>query len=77
MPRRINRLVKRVGIKDEVCMTGGVAKNAAVVRASEKVIGREVAKLAIDPQIVGSLGAALFARDRHATLAANGGSDAS
>ena len=65
---RINRLVSKVGIEDEVCVTGGVAKNTAVVKALERVIGREVCELAIDPQIVGALGAALFARERCANI---------
>ena len=65
---RVNRLVAKVGIENEVCVTGGVAKNAAVVKALEKVIGRQVRDLGIDPQIVGALGAALFAKNRYARL---------
>ncbi len=63
---RVNRLVKRVGVEANVCITGGVAKNEAVVQATENVLGHEVSPLRIDPQIVGALGAALFARERHA-----------
>ncbi|MBI5506481.1 MAG: 2-hydroxyglutaryl-CoA dehydratase [Deltaproteobacteria bacterium] len=62
---RVNRLVKRVGVEDRVCITGGVAKNAAVVRATEKVLGHEICPLRVDPQIVGALGAALLARERY------------
>jgi len=61
---RINRLVKRVGVEDRVCITGGVAKNEGVVRATAKVLGHEICPLRVDPQIVGALGAALFARER-------------
>ncbi len=57
-----------VGIADEVCVTGGVAKNPAVVKALEKVTERKVNALAVDPQIVGALGAAIFARERYANL---------
>jgi len=67
---RLNRLVKRVGVEDRLCITGGVAKNVAVVRATEKVLGHDICSLRIDPQIVGALGAALFARERHAKLEA-------
>ncbi len=63
---RVNRLVKRVGVESEVCITGGVAKNQAVVKACEKIVGHEMCSLGIDPQIVGALGAALFARERRA-----------
>ncbi len=59
---RINRLVNKVGIEDRVCITGGVAKNPAVVKALEKVLGRLVADIGVDPQIIGAIGAALFAR---------------
>ncbi len=65
---RVNRLVAKVGIEDEVCVTGGVAKNAAVVKALERVIGRQVCDLGVDPQIVGALGAALFAKERYSKL---------
>ncbi len=67
---RVNRLVAKVGIEDEVCVTGGVAKNTAVVQALEGVLGRRVCELGVDPQIVGALGAALLARERHAKLQA-------
>ncbi len=68
---RVNRLVGKVGLEDEVCITGGVAKNTAVVKALERVIGREVCDLGIDPQIVGALGAALFAKERYAKVNAS------
>jgi predicted CoA-substrate-specific enzyme activase len=59
---RILGMVNRVGIEEEVTLTGGVAKNQGVVRALE---GRLGVKLFIppEPQIVGALGAALLARD--------------
>ena len=63
MAERIGRLAGRIGVEDRVCMTGGVAKNAGVVRALERTLGRETVKMCVDPQIVGALGAALFARD--------------
>lgn len=60
---RINRLVNKVGAEDQVCITGGVAKNQAVVKALGDVLGRKVAEIGVDPQIIGALGAALFARE--------------
>jgi activator of 2-hydroxyglutaryl-CoA dehydratase len=59
---RILGLVNRVGIEEEVTLTGGVAKNQGVVCALEERLG---AKLFIppEPQIIGALGAALLARD--------------
>jgi len=63
---RVSRLVAKVGLEQSVCVTGGVAKNAAVVRALQEVLGVEVCGLSVDPQIAGALGAALFARERWA-----------
>jgi len=62
---RVNRLLSKIGIEDKLCVTGGVAKNASVVRALEKVTDRGICDLGVDPQIVGALGAAIFARERH------------
>jgi predicted CoA-substrate-specific enzyme activase len=65
MAERIAKMSKRVGIRSEVVMTGGVAKNQAVVKSLQEVLGMEFSDLKdIDPQIVGALGAALFAAER-------------
>jgi (R)-2-hydroxyacyl-CoA dehydratese activating ATPase len=59
---RIMGMAQRVGIEEEVTLTGGVAKNKGVVQALEE---RLKVKLFIppEPQIIGALGAALIARD--------------
>jgi predicted CoA-substrate-specific enzyme activase len=59
---RILGLVRRVGVEEEVTLTGGVAKNEGVVRALEE---RLALKLFVppEPQIIGALGAALLARE--------------
>jgi predicted CoA-substrate-specific enzyme activase len=59
---RIVGLVHRVGIEEEVALTGGVAKNEGVVHALEERLG---VKLFVppEPQIIGALGAALVALD--------------
>ncbi len=59
---RTRALAQRVGVSPEVTMTGGVAKNLGVVRALEKLLGHTF-NIPDEPQIVGALGAALFARD--------------
>jgi (R)-2-hydroxyacyl-CoA dehydratese activating ATPase len=65
MAERISKLVRRVGIKEGVAITGGVAKNFAVVQSLIEVLGVEFVSLGeVDPQIVGALGAALFAKER-------------
>ncbi len=63
---RVNKLVARVGVEDDVCLTGGVAKNPAVVVSLGKVLDKKLIPLSVDPQIVGALGAAVLARECHA-----------
>jgi predicted CoA-substrate-specific enzyme activase len=53
-------LAYRAGIKDDIAMCGGVARNAGVVDAIEKELGRTVT-VAPNPQLTGALGAALLA----------------
>ena len=65
MAERIAKMSKRVGVRSETVMTGGVAKNQAVLRSLETVLGIEFCPIDVDPQIIGALGAALFARERH------------
>lgn len=57
---RMKGLVAQLGVKPVVMMTGGVAKNQGVVYYLEKVLGEKI-YLAEDPQIIGAIGAALFA----------------
>jgi predicted CoA-substrate-specific enzyme activase len=65
MAERLSKMTKKVGIAKQVTITGGVAKNPGVVKSLEDVLGIEIVPLdAVDPQIVGALGAALFARER-------------
>ncbi len=62
--RRTAGLVTRVGVADRVLMTGGVAKNKGVVSLLSDQIGHPI-QVPEEPQIVGALGAALFARETH------------
>jgi predicted CoA-substrate-specific enzyme activase len=59
---RIWNMVKAVGIHGEVVMSGGVAKNKGVVALLEEKLGAPVL-IHEEPQIVGALGAALFAKE--------------
>ena len=61
--RRIKALATRVGLHERVCITGGGSKNAGLVAMLERDLDVRFQPLAADPQIVGALGAALFARD--------------
>jgi predicted CoA-substrate-specific enzyme activase len=60
--KRVAGLGSRVGMKPGVAMTGGVALNKGVVDALEKEIGEKIV-VAENPQLMGALGAALFASE--------------
>jgi predicted CoA-substrate-specific enzyme activase len=60
---RVYSLLRGVGIEPELAVTGGIGKNRAVVQELEKRLGMKVL-IPEEPQIVGALGAALFARDK-------------
>jgi (R)-2-hydroxyacyl-CoA dehydratese activating ATPase len=53
-------LARRGGIEPDVVMSGGVAQNEGVVRAISAALNQKVI-VAPNPQIMGALGAALFA----------------
>jgi len=63
LTNRIAVLVNRVGLTEPVVATGGVAKNAGVIRALENRLGVPITRLpyGADPQIIGALGAAVVA----------------
>ncbi|MHA1913157.1 MAG: acyl-CoA dehydratase activase [Promethearchaeota archaeon] len=60
---RIMSLVYRVGLEEDLTITGGVAKNVGVVAYLEKRLGVQSIKLPIDPQLIGAMGAALTAKE--------------
>jgi (R)-2-hydroxyacyl-CoA dehydratese activating ATPase len=57
---RVAGLARRVGVRETLCMSGGVAKNGAVRRALEKNLEIEIVA---DPlaQYFGAIGAAIYA----------------
>ncbi len=59
---RVWSMVKTLGIRPEVTMTGGVAKNGGVVAFMLEKLGRPI-HIYREPQIVGALGAALYAKN--------------
>ncbi|GAN32310.1 MAG: hypothetical protein DYG83_10660 [Candidatus Brocadia sp. AMX2] len=61
--KRITAQVKRIGLEEEIVMTGGVAKNIGVVTELEKNLGCKI-RISEEPQINGALGAALIALEK-------------
>jgi bzd-type benzoyl-CoA reductase Q subunit len=62
MAHRVFTLLDRVGVERDFAITGGIAKNRGVVERIERELGFTSLKSAIDPQIAGALGGALFGR---------------
>jgi (R)-2-hydroxyacyl-CoA dehydratese activating ATPase len=65
MAKRVATMANTIQPEPDICMTGGVAKNAGVVGLLEKLLGCRLRRIRRgDPQLVGAIGAALIARDR-------------
>jgi len=58
---RVWSMVKGIGVRGAVTMSGGVAKNTGVVKLMEEKVGQPI-HVYSEPQIIGALGAALLAR---------------
>ncbi len=62
--KRSYTLLKRVGIRPKLAVTGGCAKNKGLLAALEKRLRMDITPLPIDPQLMGALGAAVMARKK-------------
>ena len=60
---RVAGLAHRIGVRDQVVMTGGVAQNQGIVKALQDELGHEIHTSPLT-QYNGALGAALFAFDK-------------
>lgn len=59
---RIGNMAKRLGLKEQCVLTGGVAKNRGLKDALTTYLGSSLSPLDIDPQLNGALGAAVLAQ---------------
>ena len=55
-------MAKKAGAMGSITLSGGCAKNEGLKKAIEKVLKIKVTELSVDPQLMGALGAAEFAR---------------
>ncbi len=62
--KRSFTLLKRVGIRPKVTVTGGCSKNKGLLNALTKRLRMEITMLPVDPQLMGALGAAVRARKK-------------
>ena len=60
---RVSGLARRIGVRDDVVMTGGVAQNGAIVAALEEQLGHPILTSPLT-QYNGALGAALYAYEK-------------
>jgi (R)-2-hydroxyacyl-CoA dehydratese activating ATPase len=63
---RLTSMVRRVGLVEDLALTGGCSKNDGLVQALEEKLGVRVKRLPLDPQIAGAVGAAVIAREKRA-----------
>ncbi len=65
LAKRAASMAKSIGVREDVVMTGGVAKNSGVFRAISEVLNVPLKTLGnVDPQIIGAMGAALYAEEK-------------
>ena len=57
-------MAKKAGATDSITLTGGCAKNEGLKKAIEHVLKLKVIELKTDPQLMGALGAAEYARQK-------------
>ncbi|MDO8670430.1 MAG: BadF/BadG/BcrA/BcrD ATPase family protein, partial [Dehalococcoidia bacterium] len=60
---RTYSMIRRVGSQQDIVVIGGMAKNVGIVKRIEGALGVKTLPVVPDPQIVGAVGAALFAPD--------------
>jgi (R)-2-hydroxyacyl-CoA dehydratese activating ATPase len=69
LAKRVSALARSIDVEEDVVMTGGVAKNSGVFNALSEALNIKMKSLdGIDPQIVGALGAALYAQEKAVAL---------
>lgn len=65
--RRILGMIFKIGLEPDVGLTGGCAQNQALVTVLERLLNVKLAPLSVHPQIMGALGAALYAKEHSAS----------
>lgn len=62
--RRIAQLAGRLSLRNNICISGGVSKNPAVCKDIQDILKLRLTKLNHDPQLMGAIGAAIFAKNQ-------------
>ncbi len=61
---RLNSMVRRVGLAEDLVLTGGCSKNEGLALALAGKLKVSIVKLPQDPQVAGAVGAALIAAEK-------------
>jgi predicted CoA-substrate-specific enzyme activase len=61
---RLISLLKRLGIQEDLTVSGGCAKNEGLINILQEKTGVSIVRLKEDPQVVGALGAAVLAQEK-------------
>lgn len=64
LARSLVAIAKRLSVVDEVFVSGGMAKNSALVKQISRYLEKELHTAQPDPQLVGAIGAALFVKEK-------------
>ncbi len=62
-------MARSIEVEEDIVMTGGVAKNNGVFKAISDALNLPLKTVdGVDPQIIGAIGAALFAEEKAVAL---------
>ena len=62
MAQRVHKMTEKIALSPKYTITGGVAKNVGVVHSLERFMNVQFQPLSVDSQLIGALGAAVFAK---------------
>ena len=62
--KRLRAMARRVGVVEDVALSGGCSKNQGLVVALGEILKVSIRKLPHDPQLAGAVGAALIAMEK-------------
>ena len=67
---RVSSLARRAGVAEDVVISGGCYNNEGLISALGQCLGVKIKKLPLNPQFMGALGAAVFAKEKAAAKTA-------
>lgn len=56
----VSTIIRRLGVVPDIIATGGLAKMDSVVNAMNEVLGTDIKRTELDPQLIAAIGAALI-----------------